>query len=89
MFKKYQSPNFPKICTKFFRHGTKMCEAKVLIGGIETCIKKTATITTASNEEEVGVQPVFQHDPSLGNIIRNYYKDHTLAPFFFGDFYDL
>ncbi|CAK9019432.1 116 kDa) (U5-116 kDa) [Durusdinium trenchii] len=26
----------------------------VLIGGIETCIKKTATITTASNEEEDG-----------------------------------
>ena len=24
----------------------------MLIGGIETCIKKTATITTASNEEE-------------------------------------
>jgi len=27
----------------------------VLIGGIETCIKKTATITTASNEEEVEI----------------------------------
>ena len=27
-------------------------QLEVLIGGIETCIKKTATITTASNEEE-------------------------------------
>lgn len=46
-------PNFPNI--EPLNSGSK-----VLIGGIETCIKKTATITTASNEEEAvdGLEPV-------------------------------
>lgn len=75
-----QSPNFPNI--EPLNSGSK-----VLIGGIETCIKKTATITTASNEEEAvdGWSQWSQHDPSLGMPsfwVWNCHKDHVLVHFF-------